>query len=126
LRYFERDNEKSYLKIEGDLLADSRSNQNKFKSADTNDDGYEHPKELVKPASDFFEKHFCWKAGEYSMSINVVTDCKSATVTKKYRFTIFESHEETLTSIKEYFKYGGGIYWNPQIKTNAILEITEI
>lgn len=127
LNFFSRDDEKKYQKIEGDLLADFRSHQKEVKDKEGNisDDLYEHPEELVKPAFDFFENHFCWKAGEYKMSVNVITDSKSADVTKTYRFTIFESHTETLSVIKEYFKYGGGLYWNPKIQTSIILEVSE-
>lgn len=59
------------------------------------------------------------------MSVVVTTDSKTADIRKSYRFTLFESHTETLSSIKEHFKYGGGIYWNPSIQTNVILEVTE-
>jgi len=127
LNFFNREDEKEYQKIEGDLLADFRAYQ---KETTTNPyvkkvDAYEHPEELVKPAFHFFDKNFCWKAGEYVMSINVVTDSKSANVEKTYRFTIFESHTETLSSIKEHFKYGGGIYWSPKVQTSVILELAE-
>jgi hypothetical protein len=127
LKFFGRDDEKEYQKIEGDLLADFRAHQKekKGRSDVEPEDFYEHPNELVEPALQFFEKMFCWKAGEYNMSINVVTDSKSADITKKYRFTVFESHTETLASIKEHFKYGGGLYWTPKIQRSAILEVAE-
>jgi hypothetical protein len=127
LRSFGREDEKAYQKIEGDLLADFRSYQKEKKgnASAESEEAYEHPSNLVQPASDFFEKHFCWKTGEYNMTISVVTDSKSADISKNYRFTIFESHTETLASIKEHFKYGGGLYWNPKIQTSVILEVTE-
>lgn len=127
LNFFNREDEKEYQKIEGSLLSDFREHQNKIKekTKKETDEFYEHTHELVEPALRFYEKHFCWKAGEYSMSINILTDVPSANITKKYRFTIFESHTETLSSIKEYFKYGGGIYWNPDIQSSVILEVNE-
>lgn len=127
LEYFNRDDEKAYQRIEGDLLADLRSHEKEVQgeSAGGSDHLYEHPDELVQPAFEFFENHFFWKAGEYSMAINVVTDSKSVDIKKHYRFTVFESNTETLTSIKEYFKYGGGLYWNPSIPTSVILEVAE-
>jgi hypothetical protein len=127
LNFFGRDDEKEYQKIEGDLLADFRSHQKelKAKGADASDEFYEHPKELVQPAFEFFENHFRWKAGEYNMSVKVVTDSKSADITRSYRFTVFESHMEALSAIKEHFKYGGGLYWNPKIQTSVILEVSE-
>ncbi|PKH86926.1 hypothetical protein [Colwellia sp. Bg11-28] len=127
LNFFNRENEKEYQKIEGDLLSDFRvyKKTTKGKENTENEDFYEHPDNLVQPVYQFFEKHFCWKAGEYTMNINVVTDSESANITKKYRFTIFESHTDTLTSIKDHFKYGGGTYWNPKIQTSVVLELTE-
>jgi hypothetical protein len=32
---------------------------------------------------------------------------------------------EALSAIKEHFKYGGGLYWNPKIQTRVILEVSE-
>ncbi|MCQ8129034.1 hypothetical protein [Methylomonas rivi] len=125
LNFFSRDDEKAYQKIEGDLLTDFRSHQKEMKGEGNQEEFYEHPNELVQPAFNFFEKHFCWNAGEYNMSVIVTTDSKSADVVKNYRFTIFESHTETLSAIKEHFKYGGGLYWNPKIQTSVILEVTE-
>lgn len=125
LNFFSRDDEKNYQKIEGDLLADLRAHQKEIKGEENKEELYEHPNVLVQPAFEFFEKHFCWKAGEYSMSVTVTTDSTSAGISKNYRFTIFESHTETLSAIKEHFKYGGGLYWNPKIQTSVILEVTE-
>jgi|GEM_PF-603434 len=127
LNFFSREDEKQYQKIEGDLLSDFRAfkkNTSGRISAET-EDLYEHSDELVRPAFEFFQKRFCWEPGEYKMSIHVETDFKSANITKNYRFTVFESHTETLTSIKEYFKYGGGIYWSPKLQTSVILEVAE-
>lgn len=127
LNYFNRENEKEYQQIEGDLLSDLRANNKSIegKASTENKDIYEHPDNLVQPVYQFFNKHFCWKAGEYTININVVTDSESANIAKKYRFTIFESHTETLTSIKDHFKYGGGTYWNTKNQTSVVLELTE-
>jgi hypothetical protein len=39
---------------------------------------------------------------------------------------MFESHEEQLYAITEYYKLGGGIWWNPErVQISVILPITE-
>lgn len=127
LNLFNREDDKEYQKIEGGMLSDLRKNQKEVKEREklASEDAYEHPKELVDPAFHFYERHFCWKAGVYTMNINALTDSKSADITKDYRFTVFESHTDTLSSITDQFKYGGGIYWNPKIQTSVILEVSE-
>lgn len=125
LKYFDRDEEKAYLKMENDLRADYKIHKEKSKISDDNLEMYEHPKKLVAPVFEFYEQKYFWKAGEYTMSINVITDNPSTNITKIYRFTVFESHEEMLNSVKDYYKYGGGLYWNPNINTSVSIEVTE-
>lgn len=123
LNFFDRNDEKLYQEIEGNMLSDFR--KNKPINEEASKSFYEHPKELVDPAIDFYEKHFCWTPGEYSMSINVSTDNEPANISKNYRFTIFESQTKTLEAIKEHIKYGGGLWWNPNIQTSVILAVVE-
>lgn len=121
LNFFDRDDEKAYLKMENNLRADYKIYKENSKTSGNNTEIYEHPKKLVEPVFQFYEKNYFWKAGEYTMSINVITNNQSVNIRKNYRFTIFESHEETLNSIKDYYKYGGGLYWNPD--NNHIINI---
>jgi hypothetical protein len=80
---------------------------------------------VVESARTFFDKHFIWRAGEYLLKVNIIANQDAPNVTKTYRFTIFESQEEQLKAITEHFKFGGGIWWDPKIQTNIILEIKE-
>jgi len=60
------------------------------------------------------------------MKISVVTNDHLADISKEYRFTMFESHEEQLVAITEHYKLGGGIWWDPErVQTTVILPITE-
>lgn len=126
LNFFDREDEKKYQSIEGAMITDYRE---KAKELDIDQDkGHliEHPKELVGKAFDFYNSKQIWKSGEYLMEVNVITNNHATDVTKKYRFTLFESHEEQLSAITEHYKLGGGIWWDPQrIQTNVILPITE-
>ena len=123
LNFFNREAESEYRKLEAKMLSDFRDKKSQLK---------EEPKtpieletSVVEPFSTFFDKHFIWHAGEYLLKVNIIADQDVANVTKTYRFTIFESHEEQLKAITEHFKFGGGIWWDPKIQTNVILEIKE-
>jgi hypothetical protein len=80
---------------------------------------------FVQLFHDFFNRHFIWNSGEYQLAINVTTDQEKANISKTYRFTVFESHTDQLKAITEHFKYGGGIWWDPNIPVSVILEIKE-
>ncbi len=124
LNFLEREQEGEYVKYEMELAKDYQGKREEL-GEDHNELIMLDPS-VVKPFNDIFENCFIWKAGEYTMIVNVITDHASANVTKKYRFTIFESHEKQLKIITDYFKFGGGIWWNPPIQTNVILELKEI
>lgn len=126
LNFFNRDDEKEYQNIEGAMLVDYRENK---KNLDVDaDKGHmiEHPQNLVDKAFVFYNSKQIWKSGEYLMTVNVVTSNSIADISKKYRFTLFESHAEQLKAITEHYKFGGGIWWNPEsVQTSVILQITE-
>jgi len=123
LRYFDREDAKRYQEIEGNMLSDFRKNKNRDKA--DNDQIHEHPKELVAPALAMFQEKFIWNPGEYKMKVRAITDNNSADILKEYRFAVFESQTNTLAEIAEYFKCGGGIWWDPNIQTGVIIEINE-
>ena len=123
LNFFNREEESEYRKLEAKMQSDFRDKQSQLK---------EEPKapieldtSVVDPFCTFFDKHFIWRAGEYLLKVNIIADQDAANVTKTYRFTLFESHEEQLKAITEHFKFGGGIWWDLKIQTNVILEIKE-
>ena len=123
LNFFNRDDENEYRIMEGNMLADFREK----KTALT-----EEPKApieiedtLVQPFHDFFNRHFIWNAGEFQLEVNITTDQEKVNISKKYRFTVFESHADQLKAIEEHYKYGGGIWWDPSIPTSVILDVKE-
>jgi len=123
LNFFDRDDENAYRTMEANMLADFRQKR---------DAAVEEPKApieidnaLVQPFHDFLNNHFIWNAGEFQLTVNVSTDQDKANVTKSYRFTVFESHTGQLKAITEHYKYGGGIWWDPNIPASVILEIKE-
>lgn len=123
LKFFNRDDENVYRNLEARMLSDLREKR----AALT-----EEPKTpieiddvLVQPFHTFFNRHFIWNAGEYQLTVNISTDQEKANISKKYRFTVFESHTDQLKAITEHYKFGGGIWWDPNIPTNVILDIKE-
>ena len=80
---------------------------------------------FVQPFHEFFRNKFIWSAGEYDLTIYVKTDRPSADLERHYRFTLFESHVSQLEAITEFFKYGGGISWDPNVQTNIIVDLKE-
>ena len=125
LNVYNREDEKKYQNIEGEMIADYRKNK---KEPGDKDEGHEieHTKELVDKAFDFFNSKHIWEPGEYDMAIKVKPSNNIANISKKYRFTIFESHTEQLKVITDYYKLGGGIWYDPsRVKTSVILPISE-
>lgn len=123
LIFFNREEEATYRTLEAEMLANLRDKKDalteELKSV------IEIDNELVEPFHEFFRKHFIWESGEYKLKVNISTDQKKADVSKSYRFTIFESHSDRLKEIKKHYKFGGGIWWDPNMPTNVIVDIKE-
>lgn len=66
---------------------------------------------LVKPAIDFFNQRFKWKDGEYKVEVTAKTIPNSASVSKNFRFTLFESDTNVLKKYIDDYKYGLGVYY---------------
>lgn len=123
LNFFNRDDENAYRAMEANMLADFR--QKRAATVEEPKTPIEIDNALVQPFHGFFNGHFIWNAGEFQLTVNVTTDQERANVTKSYRFTVFESHTGQLKAITEHYKYGGGIWWDPNITTSVILEMKE-
>ena len=62
----------------------------------------------------------------YKLTIKIQTDQTLADLSNSYRFTLFESHTEQLREIVQYFKYGGGVWWDPKgVQSAVIVDIKE-
>ncbi len=64
---------------------------------------------LVAPFLGMFEKLFAWQPGEYITTLEVTAEPGSASFSKQYRFTLFESDTRDLVENTHDYKYGGGI-----------------
>jgi hypothetical protein len=80
---------------------------------------------VLKPFSDMFAGWFVWKPGEYEVQVVVSTDAKRSSISKTYRFTLFESDSAELAAAQDDFKTGDGIYWTSGKHSGVIIPITE-
>jgi hypothetical protein len=60
---------------------------------------------------EFFNQNFMWEVGEYTGTITVNTEPKKATISKTFRFTLFESESTELRNYSNDYKYGLGVYF---------------
>lgn len=87
----------------------------------------EHAPEYVEQAKNFFQQHFIWLPGEYTIVVNIQTDQDSSNISKAFNFILFETQSDQLKKITEEYKYGGGIWWDPEnVPMETILVITEV
>ncbi len=69
-----------------------------------------HNNSLTRRAIDFFNSKFVWEVGEYIMSINVETMDKVADISKKFRFTIYESQRDDLREVTNKYEIGADLW----------------
>ncbi|MGB3463135.1 MAG: hypothetical protein WBA33_14330 [Rhodanobacter lindaniclasticus] len=66
---------------------------------------------LVRPLVELFNSQFFWKAGEYAITLNVLAEPLSGSLTRRFRFVVYESEAADLAVEVEDYKYGGGVYY---------------
>jgi hypothetical protein len=107
---FDRATERLYRESESALIADIRA---KLQSKPENDkDIVIAEPELVVSFLNLFEKMFLWLPGEYVVELIVDAQVASASCSKKFRFTLYESDTAELKSHTADYKAGGGISYN--------------
>ena len=110
LNFFDRATEKLYRESESKLGADIR------KKLDARAEGDRNPvigePELVAPFMKLFEQLFIWQPGEYVAELIVDADPGSASFSRKYRFTLYESDSAELRTHTDDYKFGGGVSYN--------------
>jgi hypothetical protein len=80
---------------------------------------------LVQPFLKLFERLFVWLPGEYVVELRVNAEPGSASYSKKYRFTLYESDTAELRSHLEDFPYGGGLTYNVERHVGVNIPLTE-
>lgn len=110
LNFFDRATEKLYRNQESVLAMDIRKKNQIRPENDKN--AVSADPFLVKPFNDLFEKLFQWLPGEYVIELNVQTEPSSASFSRKYRFTLYESDTAELRSYIDDYQFGGGLHIN--------------
>lgn len=121
-KFFSRTEEKKYRQIESNLKTDIQSKLNNKTEEQrlvvARDD-------LIQPIMDFFEGKFRWEPGEYDFKIEIAAFPQAASLSKKYRLTLFESDSSGLRAYAESYKYGAGIYFETEHQPGIFISISE-
>lgn len=80
---------------------------------------------LVQPFLAMFKEMFNWLPGEYVVELEVNAEPGSASFSKKYRFTLYESESAELTSHVEDYVYGGGLAYNVERHVGVFVPLAE-
>ena len=110
LKFFDRATEKLYRASESALSADIR--QKLAAKAEGDDQAVKGEAAIVKVFLDLFAQLFLWSPGEYALDLTVNAEPGSASFSKKYRFTLYESDSEELRSHADDYIFGGGLTYN--------------
>jgi hypothetical protein len=122
LNFFSRQDEKSYRQLESNLRQDILIKRNALVDqniiATAND-------ENVQPLLKFFESKFRWLPGEYELTLQIQVEPERASLSRRYRITLFESDSKELTDYRDDYKYGFGVCLDSQRHVGVIVPLTE-
>lgn len=82
--------------------------------------------QLVAPVIGFFETHFKWQPGEYTLDLQIDCQQKKASVKRQFRFTLYESDYAEFKEQTEKYKYGLGVYFPDPDTPNVYVNIKEL
>ena len=82
-------------------------------------------RDLVQPFLQMFERLFVWLPGEYVFELKVNAEPGSASYSKKYRFTLYESDSADLREHLEDYPLGGGLTYNIERHGGISIPLTE-
>ncbi|EGK71669.1 hypothetical protein METUNv1_02175 [Methyloversatilis universalis FAM5] len=123
LNLFDRATEKLYREAESALRADI---QKKLKAKTVQDNEMVvAEQELVAPFTKLFNDLFVWKPGEYVAELIVDAEPGSASFSKKYRFTLYESDSEELETHTDDYKFGGGVSYNIERHVGVFVPLSQ-
>lgn len=80
---------------------------------------------LVDPFHQLFKGMFIWLPGEYVASLQVDAEPGSASFSKQYRFTLYESDARDLANNTDDYKYGGGISYKVAAHSGVNVSLSE-
>jgi hypothetical protein len=123
LNFFERLTEKQFRENLSALTSDIRR---KIQERPQQDNRLvEAEAKLVEPFNALFEKLFVWLPGEYVANLKVDAKPESASYSKKYRFTLYESDTAELRQHVDDYPFGGGLAYNVERHTGVYVPLAD-
>lgn len=123
LNFFDRATEKLYRESESKLGVDIRRKLDTRAEDDKN--AVEADPDLVTPFMKLFEQLFIWQPGEYVAELIVEAEPGSASFSRKYRFTLYESDSAELRAHIEDYKFGGGVSYNTDKHAGVLVPLSQ-
>lgn len=80
---------------------------------------------FIQPFTTLFEKLFIWMPGEYVANLQVDAQPGSASYSKKYRFTLYESDTAELREHINDYPFGGGLTYNVERHAGVNVPLSE-
>ena len=120
---FDRLTEKYFRESQSALTADIRK---RLAARPENDkSAVEADPKLVEPFYELYRRLFIWLPGEYVVALEVTTEPGSASFSKSYRFTLYESDTQDLEQATADYKFGAGISFSTASPARVNLPLTE-
>ena len=107
-RPFGRNEEKEYRQLVASIRDDINLKRAQLVNANNT---AEAAAGRVNPLINFFTNRFKWEPGEYEVTLTVVANPNRASVSTKYRITLFESDAVELKNYSNDYKFGLGVYF---------------
>lgn len=123
LNFFDRATEKLYRESESKLGADIRLKLDMRPEDDKN--AVVAELDLVAPFVSLFHQLFIWQPGEYVAELIVETEPGSASFSRKYRFTLYESDSAELRAHIDDYRFGGGISYNADKHVGVFVPLSQ-
>lgn len=123
LNEFDRRVEKLFRESESALTADIKDRLDKRTDGDKTM-VVADPK-FVEPFHQLFKNMFIWLPGEYVATLHVDAEPGSASFSKKYRFTLYESDTRDLAVNTDDYKFGGGISYKVAAHSGVNVPLAE-
>lgn len=80
---------------------------------------------FAEPFKKLFDKHFIWKEGNYTLTINIQTEGNIANISKSFSFTIFKALETEFIEDKSKYSSGDRIFWYSDSYYGEWIELEE-
>ena len=119
---FSRVEDKEYRQLESNLRADI---VNKRTTLTNKDVDVPADQKFVDPILAFFNRKFIWEPGEYEMELQIEAEPKSANLSTKFRFTLFESESQELRDIQNGYQFGAGVFYEPPRITSLFIPLAK-